>query len=798
MTDHRGWLLAGLSSCTLATLVLENLNARLLSVLTWYHLSFFAVSLAMLGMAAGGVAVFLRADLFAGQRARRLLARFGLAFAASVPLSHAAILRVPIPVLDILSLGPVQVGWIAAAAAVLAVPFLLSGVVVTVALTRVGGSIGWLYAADLFGAAAGCLAVVPLLNHLDITSAAAAAGAVAAAGAFSLYRFSGRRGAMAAVTTLLLVVGAALNDPPDRGLGIRRAKGVDLPLGSIQLSAWSTHAHVLVLRPSPGPAFFWGGGEGAEKFTANTAAMLVDGAAATVITEWDGSVASLGWVEHDVTHLPYHLRSGKVAVIGVGGGRDILSAVRAGSRSITGIEINGVFLRILSGSHRRFAGIADRPEVALVHDEGRSFLAGADQKFDVVQMSLIDTWAATGAGAFTLSENGLYTVEAWRLLLRVLEPSGILAVSRWYSPERISETNRLLSLAVAALLDRGVTAPANHIVLVAHKRVATLLLSPDPFLPSDLERVEDVTRRYGFTLLVAPKRPAASPRMQAMVASGSLSELERAAADPYLDYRPPTDRRPYFFNLLKPGGILKVSRDAQVTGVVAGNLNATATLAVLLLVAVLLVLAIITLPLARSGLPSMGWGALALSILYFSQIGFGFMFVQLALLQRFTVLLGHPTYSLAIILFAMILFAGLGSLLSDAVDLSGRWLVAVPLGIGAAVLFLAVSLQPLIDSTFHLSLVVRGTAVVATTAPVSMLLGFCFPFGVRLVDRLAHDATAWMWGVNGACSVLGSIIAVAVSMWSGIDTNLIVAAVLYAGLALTGLGLVRLTPSAVG
>ena len=147
---------------------------------------------------------------------------------------------------------------------------------------------------------------------------------------------------------------------------------------------------------------------------------MIDGEAGTAVTEWNGRLESLGWTRYDLTSLVYRVRHGDAAIIGVGGGRDVLSALAGGCRSVTGIEINGAVLDVLTGSHRQFAQIADRPEVRLVHDEARSYLTRAPGQFDVVLMSLVDKLAATGAGSFTLSENVLYTLDGWRVFLGAL------------------------------------------------------------------------------------------------------------------------------------------------------------------------------------------------------------------------------------------------------------------------------------------------------------------------------------------------------------------------------------------
>jgi MFS family permease len=169
-----------------------------------------------------------------------------------------------------------------------------------------------------------------------------------------------------------------------------------------------------------------------------------------------------------------------------------------------------------------------------------------------------------------------------------------------------------------------------------------------------------------------------------------------------------------------------------------------------------------------------------MSVAYFGMIGVGYMLIQIPFLQRFSVYLGHPTYTFAIILFSMICFTGIGSFVSDRFPIErNRWVLKLPLAIGAAVLVLIYTIQPIMDATIQFELPVRSLVVIACSAPISVLLGFCFPVGMTLVSRLSPDATAWMWGVNGAAGVLASIMAVAVSMWLGIHVNLLVAGLLY-------------------
>lgn len=783
------WLWAGLGLSTLATLLLEILDTRLLSVVTWYHISFLAVSLAMLGMAAGAVRVFLGGDRFRGEAVLNALPRYAIWLAILIPVSHLLNLVVPVPLIRDLSF--LRIASVALATTVLAIPFVVSGIVVTLALTRTGGRIGFLYAADLLGAAAGCLLVIALLNVLDLTSATFASGAVAALGAYCFEQYrGGTRGRTALLLVAGLTIAAVVNGVADPRLGVIFAKGRRIwPAQSwIEHTAWNTHSFVMFHREYEGGANYWAGGRGSDVFKTRSRWILIDGEAGTAITRWDGDPATLEWTAYDVTSAPYHLRRGNAAVIGVGGGRDLLSALWGRNATVTGIEINGILVDALEDRYRDFAKIADAKGVTIVHDEARSYLRRQDNQYDVLQMSLVDTWAATGAGAFTLTENGLYTRDGWRVFLNALTPTGVFSVSRWFSPGVYSETTRLLALGTSALLERGISKPADHLILLANGSVATLMVSPSPFTDQDRRVVSDILERFGFVLLAAPWQPPADERLRSITGSTSFDELGRTTTDDLFDFTPPSDARPFFFNMLKPAGFFETDRIPH-GGVMEGNVRATATLIVLLVTASLLVAGIVVWPLIAAGRPDLPKGAFGWALVYFSMIGGGYMLIQIALLQRFSVFLGHPTYTFAIILFSMILATGIGSFFSERLDLSSRALWIIGPVIAVVILALTFLVGPVIERTGGLNLAGRSAVVLAFTTPLSIVLGFCFPIGMRLLGRVSDQAAAWMWGVNGGCGVLASILAVAISMWVGIHANLFAAAVVYALLLLPMRGL---------
>ncbi len=459
------WVLAGLFLTTLATLSLEMLDTRLLSVLTWYHLSFFAISMAMFGMSAGAVQVYLGGGRYEGENVARELSAASLWFAVAIPVAHVFNLMIPFdlePSLTALSA-------IAVSMTLVAVPFYFSGILVALVLTRVPGKIGLTYSVDMIGASLGSILVIPLLRMGNISSATFAVGAIAALGAVCFRRIAdapGHRRGLLSLAAALLVLGF-FNGLTPHGFRVMFSKGREQKSLGLLFEGWNSYSQVTEQVPTQSAPFYWGPGKGAPTTPVMMTALSIDGSAGTSMTQWDGNPANLSWVGFDVTSLPYHLRkNGDSGIIGVGGGRDVLTALWAHSRSVTGIELNQIFIHLLLGPMRDFAAIASQPQVELINDEARSYLTRSNNRFDVLQMSLIDTWAATGAGAYTLSENGLYTIEAWRVFLNALKPHGILSVSRWFSPGRASETSRLLALATASLLDRGISNPAENIAVV--------------------------------------------------------------------------------------------------------------------------------------------------------------------------------------------------------------------------------------------------------------------------------------------------------------------------------------------
>lgn len=769
---------AGTFLIAFATLGLEIALTRLLSVVTWYHLAFFAISTAMLGMTAGAVTVYLRPERFPKGDPSVGVASACIGFAIVSPLCLIALCLLPLGGAES-ALGALE---LLAATVCCAFPFYYSGIAISAVLTRSALPIGRLYASDLIGASLACLAVLGALELIGAPSLIILFGAVGAAAAWCFAVASHPQRRVAAWLPALLSLMAVLNGLGHPGIAPLFAKG-RMEKRSAQLDVrWNSFSRVVVYKGGWSIPQMWGPSPRmprAEPVPQHY--MDIDGDAGTSIRRWSSpeDLSHLAW---DVTNVAYRLRpAGGACIIGVGGGRDVQSALLFGHERVLGVEVNPIFIDLLQNEFAEFAGLARDGRARLVVDEARSYLARSQERFAVVQMSLIDTWAATGAGAFSLSENALYTVEAWGTILERLEDDGIFTVSRWYSPENLGETGRVASLAVAALLEKGVEAPRRHVAMVTAGRVATTLVSRRPFSADDVRRLHEIASSLGFGLPVVPDALPEDPILRGIVSARSEDALRATIADAPLDYEPPTDERPYFFQMLR---LSRLSEAFGATaGVARGNLTATVTLLSLVACLALLTVGTVVAPLALRRRATDGRATLGSGAVYFALIGAGFMLVEIALLQRLSVFLGHPVYALGVLLFGMIASAGCGSFLSERVPIARLLRHVLPAAMAAAILVASWAFPILLPRLASASMPLKAAVSLALIVPLGTLMGVFFPYGMRLVQRRGLEETPWYWALNGVFGVLCSAMAVLISMRFGISANLWIAAGCYATLS---------------
>jgi len=730
-------IVAGTAAAVLFT---EIVLTRLFSVLLYYHYSFLAVGMALFGLAGGGLIAAQRPALgdhaFAQFRLRR-----GLAGAAVALLGLAAALALLKPSLTDIAIALLLTG-------LSSVPLVLLGEVLARALALGRDRVFRLYALDLCASAAASLAAIPLLERLQGPLVLVFPAFIALA-LLLLVTPRGRRGAVVAGVGVLGLVMIRVAMDPGPLVGMH-----DSWIGRPVLERWNSHSRVRVSEP-PGSGSL----------------LVIDRAAQSSIPLVPASGSAppevkLSWLqEYPDPSYAVGRPTAKVAIIGVGGGPDILPALAAGAKEVDGYEVNGRIVELLTGTLLARNAIALRPEVHLRYDEARHGLEHHPDRYDLIRANLIDTWAATAAGGFVLSENGLYTLEAWRLFLRRLRPGGMLVMTRWLLPGSSAEAQRLVSLAAESLEREGIAPASGHLVALsfptgirdrqgqgAVARITTLV-SPESFTSAEVESLARFTREHGGTLLLAPgvaPAPEAAPWRPLLngATRGPFVEASPWAIDP------PTDARPFFFLQLRPGDLLK-GESAGLGPVSDITINGVK---ILLLSVILSGIGSLLLLIGIRRVPKMQRGGAAWpGRVFFAMIGLGYMGVQLALHQRLAIILGRPTITLATVLSAMLLGTGCGSALAGvgALRRRPRATLLIPL-LGLTALSLGFPLAGELSRMSSLAATMAAAAAVSFAAGAS--LGAALPTGLALYAP-SEAAVAESWAINGAFSVLGSSLA---------------------------------------
>ncbi len=793
----RSEIYAGVFLISLAALMFEILLTRVFSVTMWHHFAFMAISLAMFGTSCGAGVVFLAPRFFQAIRAPFHMGVSSLMFAAATICSFLVLTRVRfVPEISWESLDSLIFIYVVAA-----IPFIFAGLPITLALTRFPGRVGSLYAADLVGAALGCLLLGITIQATDgVTTAFLVASLAAIASGCFLLRE--QRPVLLALACLAsLGVGgftianglhARMQDPLIR-LQWVKGEAEQPPL----YEKWNSFSRITVSGDPRAPSILhtWGLSRAFRGNRIGPQLVLSnDAGGGTFLTGFDGDIHKLRFLRYDIASFTHYLRPGsQVLVVGAGGGRDVLAALAFEQPSVTAVEINSNVVDAVNGPFGSFTGHLDRvPGVRFVAEDARSFAARHTDSYGILQFSFVDTYAGTAAGAFALTENSLYTLEAWDVFLESLHPTGILSVTRYYFSDLPAEFLRLFGLANAALRERGVTRPSDHIVILRHRRnslslptrggiptprydIATILVSPAALSAEDLALIDRLAARLEFEVLYKPDDGMNSP----FDAISNTESLEHLISEEGLDIAPPTDDRPFVNNLLHPGDLLNDSLIGR--GNLDSNRRALFMLGSLLVVVVALSLLFTIGPLAffSERIPH---GA-APHLVFFIAIGLGFMLIEISQMQRLTVFLGHPTYGLSVVLFTLLLAGGVGSWFTQRLgadhlsELAPRRLVTLLLILTATGLLT----QPVIRLCVDLTTMARIGVAIMLLLPSGVFMGMAFPLGMRLAADHSGEMTPWLFGVNGAMSVCATVLAASICLFHGIGVTFWLGVAAYAG-----------------
>jgi SAM-dependent methyltransferase len=827
MTQSR--LLAGISAVSFSTLLLELAATRLFSVILFYHFAFLAISVALLGLGAGGVFAHLRRERLARRGTRSLAARLCAMNAVAIVAVLEVVLHLPIS-LDVSRANFLK---LTVLYLVTAIPFFLTGLLFSVVYARESGHIGQLYGADLGGGALACLAVVPILNLAGGPNAIliVALGMAVASVVWAEERTARMVGA--SLATLLVALTAA--NYSGKLIDVVYAKGLRRDPSWVEFARWNAISRVEVDQIEDAKYVVIDA-------DATTAIMNLDPHVPRGSPEWNQLMSAAPAVVNALRP------EGSYAIIGPGGGVDVLRAVAGGSKNVTAIEINPLIANTVM--RKRYAGYAYHlyqiPEVHLHVADGRSWIRNSNEKYDVIQMTLVDTWASTAAGAFALSENNLYTVEAFQEYFDHLKPDGILAITRWEFAEP-REALRVVTQEIMALREVGVGKPAGHFVVLSDGEPTTdgrpmvVLAKREPFTVSETDAVlQALHQNPNLWALYLPHyfdvSPKGTPQQQAtgqellrsslspcilVDDKGTLvacSDDQRAkigalsrralhiafhrpfvyAIDPqtwppdsqrpfdaaFRDFiqeypyniSPVTDDAPFFFFTMKTSTVLRNIVAGTGRGMDWKNNLGVVVLGMLLVISFVAVLAFLILPLAlQPGARGPGEWPLR----YFVAVGLGYILVEIAFIQRFVLFLGHPTYALTVVVFLLLLSSGAGSLtarrwLQDPRRV--RWvLAAITAALTALVFLLPWILGAWIGLPFPAKLAVSALLLI----PVGFAMGMPFPTGLRQLAERGQGGVEWAWAMNAGASVLGSALAMAIAIHFGIAATLASGAAAY-------------------
>jgi Spermine/spermidine synthase domain len=720
----------GLFLVTLSGLMFEIGLTRIFSATIWYHFAFVAISVALLGWGLGGFSLHLLRE-----RIRPSLAKAGaltLFYAAAIPLCLWLIVRVPF--------HPDRLAFYFV---VSLLPFLLAGMALSMVFALGRENAAKLYFADLLGASAGALAVTALLSWLGGENAVLA---VALAPLAASACFSRRLLPAAAVGFVLVFAAIGLNErsgafkirsAPTKGMYQHMAAR---PEAKVALTGWNAYSRIDAVTGFEEPFL---------------ARLYIDSDAWTNVLSWDGRLESVASLRDWYRALPFKIapKEPETLIIGPGGGSDVLVALAAGSKRVTAAEMNPLMLQFVRHFGAQAGNLYDQPKVKAILTEGRTFIRRTDQRFDVILLGFVDSWAAVASGGLSLSENHLYTVEAFQAYYDHLTPDGMLVILRWDI-----DVPRLVTNAVALL---GAEEAAPRVAVLFEKRGTPtdppqmiFMLRKRPFTAAETAQMAD--EWTDARPLIVPGRHVEEPYADLLSGRKTLAQfVEEAPAR----VDPVYDDRPFFFARQKPWGLPGSMRTAFL---------------LILLPLVVLCVAFLFMGRPPEAKAARYWGSIA----YFASLGLGFIAVELALLQNMTLLLGHPIFTLSILLFTLLAAGGMGSYCSSRFRM-GRVCLAVA-ALGAAYAFV---LPAVVPGLLALELPARIAIAVLLVSPLGFAMGMPFPSGLRRTGNGLPEPPFY-WGLNGILSVVGSLGTMVLAVTCGFQVAMLAGCACYVAAAI--------------
>ncbi|MDO8262749.1 MAG: SAM-dependent methyltransferase [Gallionella sp.] len=793
--------IALLSACVLAY---EVLLTRLFSIVLWHHFAYMIISAAMLGYGASGTALTLLKEKIAPYfGAVYVLAASTLAFL--MPAAFLLAQQVPFNPLELLW-DNTQPAKLLAVYLLMMLPFFCGGLGIGLVFSHFGKQAARIYACDVLGAGVGSLGVIGVLVLVPPQQVLTALTALALlAAAIAVVELKVRpKWLMELFVGLAVLAAVALPDMQvhssdykdlSQAMNFAGARVVEertSPLGQITVLENTR----VPLRHAPGMSL------NATSEPPPQLGVFVDGDGPSALTRFDGKLAPLAYLDQLTSALPYHVLGSekierpRVLVLGAGAGSDVLQALYHGSVAVDAVELDRNVTGLVRQRFNNYAGnLYEQPGVHVYEAEARGFVNTSDVRYDLIQVALLDSFGTASAGLYGLSENYLYTVEALQAYLGRLTPGGMLAVTRWLMlPPR--DALKLFATAVAALERGGVTNPAARLVMIRGWKTVTLLVKNSDFTALEIAAIKEFNRTRSFDLAWYPGMRADEANRYNLLAQPYFYEGAVALLGPqrqdFIDrykfyIEPATDDRPHFFRFFKWNAAAEIFSLREQGGMSLFDWSyplLVATLVQAIAASALLILAPLALSRCRRTLPC------APVALYFLAIGFAFMFMEIAFIQKFVLFLAHPLYAVAVVLCAFLVFAAAGSWLAGNWQ-NARWQAAnkvtlAVMAMAVLALFYLATLQGLFQALIHLPDAAKIIISVALIAPLAMCMGVPFPTGMMRLAGTDEEAIPWAWAINGFASVVGAVLATLLAIHLGFAAVILLAVLIY-GLACAAL-----------
>jgi hypothetical protein len=776
-----------------ATLTYEIGLMRLFSLAQGYHFAFMVISIALMGIGAGGAALMIFAP--AGPKDARktfsFLSAFAALFSITAIVSYAAS--------NLILFDPVKASWskyeffkILFQYLILSLPFVFSGMIISAAIRSMSEKVHRIYFSDLAGAATGCVIILLVLAHTGGEGAVIAAAALSLAASLVFSTPSRVRGALLPAMALVLLLVVSFGPKGILEVNISQYRdfsvALNFPGGRVIETLFSPSGRMDIVqspavRAAPGISLNY------TKPLPPQIGFTINGGGLSTVTS---SAGDPGFLTHLPSALAYRLKDNpEVFIIDPGGGMEVLSALANGASGVWGSETSGVVLDAMRGPLSGFSG-ALYNEHPIVHGYGRNILKALDKRFDIIKLPRTGTLGSASSGIRGLEEDYSLTADAFGAYLDRLEKDGLVSVSMYLLPPPRQEL-KLLSTVVRALTDRGVENPGDRLIAIRSWGVLTLLVKNGMVTEEEVEAVKTFSLDEGFDLVwyhgMKTEEANLHNRFEKPVYHGLFKKIispdtpetrEEFFSKYIFDVRPSTDDSPFFGQTFK---MTRMRETYESVGRKWGVLIEGGYLLPWILVqAAVASILLIMAPLLFIKRTKAPLGGLLYTCAYFAAIGFGFMFVEVALIQKLIPALGEPVYAVSTVLFSVLVSTGAGSYLSGRLEILRRNQLNAVLAVPALVILYLILLGPLTGFIPEISTpALRFPVTFALLFPLGLSMGIPFPTGMSLLGRTRKELIPWAWCVNGSISVVSSVLVMMVALAWGFTLAFLLAACAYMG-----------------